>query len=340
MDRERIGPAGPIPRLVTDPQTLAALLADDLDQRATNAAKSYRHGSGAEEARIRPRLLVIDDAHGQVARPLATPDAATSLPNLGVTVVHLLADRLDEPGEISCRVTVTGDEVTVEDLTAAPPVTVHGTVDDAPAPLAEGLARELAPLRLSPDSYDDGTGAPPADFITLLGIVDPSRLDLSRLWQLRGERDFLRVPLGVDSAGRPALLDLKESAQLGMGPHGLCVGATGSGKSELLRTLVLALAVGHRPDQLSLVLVDYKGGATFAPFTELPHVAGLITNLASDASLVERMYTSLNGEVLRRQQLLADAGKLTDIGEYTLRRAQRPDLPPLGYLLVIIDEFG
>ncbi|MGH8918246.1 MAG: FtsK/SpoIIIE domain-containing protein, partial [Actinomycetes bacterium] len=174
----------------------------------------------------------------------------------------------------------------------------------------------------------------------LLGLGDPRRLDTGRLWRRRSERDFLRVPLGIDAAGRPTLLDLKESAQLGMGPHGLCVGATGSGKSELLRTLVLALVATHSPEQLSMVLVDYKGGATFAPFTELPHVAGLITNLASDASLVERMYSSLDGEVLRRQQLLADAGKLTDIGEYLLRREQRRELAPLGYLLVIIDEFG
>ena len=70
------------------------------------------------------------------------------------------------------------------------------------------------------------------------------------------------------------ILDLKESAQLGMGPHGLCVGATGSGKSEMLRTLVLGLLATHSPEDLAMVLVDYKGGATFAPFDGVPHVAG------------------------------------------------------------------
>jgi DNA segregation ATPase FtsK/SpoIIIE, S-DNA-T family len=340
LDRERLGPAGPTPRLVADPHTLAALLAEDLAERAVSAAKSSRHGAGSEEARTRRRLLVIDDAHGRLPRQLATPDAALGLPSLGITVVHLLADQLHEPGEVSRRITVAGTAVAVQDLRATPPVSVHGTVDAACPSWVEGLARQIAPLRLSPDCYDDGSGTPPADFTTLLGITEPTRLDLNRLWRPRSERDFLRVPLGVDTAGHPVLLDLKEPAQLGMGPHGLCVGATGSGKSELLRTLVLALVACHPPEQLSLVLVDYKGGATFAPFEPLPHVAGLITNLASDASLVERMYTSLDGEVLRRQQLLADAGKLTDIGEYTLRRAQQPELPPLRYLLVIIDEFG
>ena len=343
LDHDRIGPAGPTPRLVADEGALAELLADDLAERARAAATALRHGGGAVEARMRPRLLVIDDAHGRVARRLPMPDAAIGPAALGVTVVHLLADRLHEPGEVSRRLTVDGDTITLEDLTATPPMVIHGTADHAPAPLVEALARRLAPLRLSADSYDDGTGTPPADFVDLLDLGEPAALDVARLWRPRRERDFLRVPIGVDGSGRPTLLDLKESAQLGMGPHGLCVGATGSGKSELLRTLVLALVAAHPPQELAMVLVDYKGGATFAPFGDLPHVAGLITNLSGDAALVERMYTSLDGEVLRRQQLLADAGKITDITAYRMRRAELgdpADLPPLGHLLVVIDEFG
>lgn len=342
LDRDRIGPAGPIPRLVTDEATLTAVLADDLDERCTSAAMTHRHGGGAAEARTRPRLVVIDDAFGRVARKLATPDPSIPLPALGVTVVHLLADRLHEPSEVTRRLVADGaDEVTLFDLAGGR--TISGALDDAPAPLLEGLARRLAPLRLSADSYDDGTGSPPADLSDLLDIGDPTALDVARLWRRRSERDFLRVPIGLDSAGRPLLLDLKESAQLGMGPHGLCVGATGSGKSELLRTLVLALVAVHPPDDLAMVLVDYKGGAAFAPFAALPHVAGLITNLAGDTTLVERMYTSLDGEVQRRQQLLADAGKITDITDYRLRRVELgapADLPPMRHLLVIIDEFG
>ena len=340
LDPGRIGPAGPSPLLVEDMAALQALLADDLAERARAAAVVRRHGGGAAEARTRPRLVVVDDAHGRVARHLAVPDPAVGPAAAGVTVLHLLADRLHEPGEVTRRLEVDGPRLRLTDRTARPPMVLDGTVDDAPAPLVEGLARRVAPLRLSPDSYDDGSGTPPADFTDLLGVPDPAALDLAHLWRPRGDRDLLRAPIGVDRAGRPVVLDLKESAQLGMGPHGLCVGATGSGKSELLRTLVLALVTAHPPAELAMVLVDYKGGATFAPFGELPHVAGLITNLSGDASLVERMYTSLDGEVLRRQQLLADAGRVTDIVEYRMRRAERPELPELPHLLVVIDEFG
>lgn len=341
LDRGNVGPTGPQPLFAPDAAGLAALLADDLADRAKRAAQAFRHGGGAKEAETRSRLVIIDDAAGQVARSLPMPDQGVALDKLGITMLHLLSDRLQEPGEVSCRVTVDGETATVERI--SPYARVAGTLEATSRPVAEGLARELAALRLSPDSYDDGSGTAPADVLSLLGIQDPARLDLARMWAPRAERDFLRVPIGVTLAGAPVLLDLKESSQLGMGPHGLCVGATGSGKSELLRTLVLALAATHSPQRLSLVLVDYKGGATFAPFADLPHVAGLITNLEADASLVERMYASLDGEVQRRQQLLADADNSVDITQYAMRRAARgnPDeLPPLQHLMVVIDEFG
>ena len=76
--------------------------------------------------------------------------------------------------------------------------------------------------------------------------------------------------MGTTEDGSPVELDIKESAMGGMGPHGLCIGATGSGKSEFLRTLVLGLAMTHSSEQLNYVLVDFKGGATFAGLDELP----------------------------------------------------------------------
>jgi DNA segregation ATPase FtsK/SpoIIIE-like protein len=101
------------------------------------------------------------------------------------------------------------------------------------------------------------------------------------------------VPVGVTVGGDPVVLDLKEAAEGGIGPHGLVVGATGSGKSELLRTVVAGLAATHPPDQLAFVLVDFKGGAAFADLAALPQVAGLITNLQSDLSMVDRALAAL-----------------------------------------------
>ncbi|MFD8223958.1 type VII secretion protein EccCa [Streptomyces massasporeus] len=328
-------------RIAPDLAGLARLCGPDLRQRAAYAAEVRRGLSGRtkDALRLTSRMLVISDSYGDPAAELPRPDSAIGLPEMGVTVLHLLQQQVHEPDQVSVRITVDDDRITVDDLRGN---TGLGTVDAVTAAGAEGIARMLAPLRLSAESAAEGTPVSgPVDFPALLGIDDPAGLDLQRLWAPRGERDFLRVPIGLTDRHAPVLLDLKESSQLGMGPHGLCVGATGSGKSELLRTLVLALATTHSPEDLALVLVDYKGGATFAPFAELPHVAGVITNLENQAGLVERVHSSLAGEVKRRQQVLKDAGNIADIGHYaTLRATTRPGLEPLPHLFVVIDEFG
>ncbi|MFC8986175.1 type VII secretion protein EccCa [Streptomyces sp. NPDC056956] len=334
-------------RIAPDVRRLAEGLRHELGRRSAYAAEVRRGLADRTALRLAGRMLVVVDAHGEPAAELPTPDSAVGLADMGITVVHLLQEQVHEPDEVSVRLTVRGERVVVEDLRAAAAeetrVSVaEGTVDPVTVAGAEGMARLLAPLRLSPESVAEGSPVTgPVDFPALLGVAEPADLDLRTLWKPRGERDFLRVPIGLTDRHEPVLLDLKESSQLGMGPHGLCVGATGSGKSELLRTLVLALAATHSPEHLALVLVDYKGGATFAPFSGLPHTAGTITNLENQAGLVERVHTSLAGEVKRRQQVLKDAGNIADIGHYALLRAtERPDLEPLPHLFVVIDEFG
>lgn len=328
-------------RIAPSAPQLARRLGGELRRRASYAAEVRRGLAGRDALSMNSRLLVVTDGHGEDAVDLPRPDDAVGLREMGVTVVHLLDQRVREPGHVNVRITVEGDEVSIEDLREAEPVRAHGTVDEVGVPFAEGLARMLAPLRLSAESLVDAPLSGPVEFAAMLGIDDVARLDLDRLWAPRGERAFLRVPIGISDSHEPVLLDLKESSELGMGPHGLCVGATGSGKSELLRTLVLGLAATHPPEDLALVLVDYKGGATFAPFADLPHVAGVITNLENQAGLVERVHSSLAGEVKRRQQALKDAGNVADIGDYAaLRAAKRPDLEPLPHLFVVIDEFG
>ncbi len=334
-----IGRTGPQALVAPTPADLAALLADFLAGQARAAASAARRGGGRAESATRPRFLVVDDGWGRPARPLPLPDPALTLADLGGTVLHLCRDRLDEPGEVGVRVTVGGSAVTVEAPVPGP--AVAAVLDRWSAAEAEGLARALSPARLSPDSYDDGTGSAPADFPALLGLDPAQPLDLAAQWAPRGERDFLRVPIGVDLAGRAVRLDLKESSQLGMGPHGMCVGAIGSGKSELLRTLVLGLVLTHPPEDLAVVLIDYKGGAAFSPFAGLPHLAGLITNLLADEALIERAYASLDGEVRRRQELLAAVGAV-DITEYTVRRTAGDPAArePLPHLFVVVDEFA
>jgi FtsK/SpoIIIE family len=125
-----------------------------------------------------------------------------------------------------------------------------------------------------------------------------------------------------------------------MGPHGLVIGATGSGKSELLRTLVLGLAVTHSSETLNFVLVDFKGGATFSRLDDLPHTSAVITNLADKLPLVDRMKDAIDGELNRRQELLRDAGNYANLKDYEKARENGAPLKPMPSLFVVVDEFS
>lgn len=289
---------------------------------------------------------MVPSASGEVLVILDHPDRATisGLRRLiparsqgagGLIAILLLDDPADglEPGD--ARVISSGSHavLTVPD---EPELTFTPDRLSAPSLRALGRALHLARNRTRPEPSRRTERRQP--LAEVLGTADVAKHDLVAAWSEGTERDFLRIPVGVGTAGEPIVLDLKESALGGNGPHGLVVGATGSGKSELLRTLVISLAIRNPPERLAFLLVDFKGGATFAGLAGIPHVAGMVTNLAEDHALVGRFRDALAGELRQRQQRLKDAGGLSNLREYIQRRT--PDDEPLPHLLVMIDEFS
>lgn len=280
-------------------------------------------------------MVIIDGDGLQPGQHLSSPDLQVPLADLGVHVISLLDSARQEPETISERVEL-GEDGSVALSSRAD----RFTLDIPPQGVAPTIARVLSSLRLTvedvgEDGLTDTVGLP-----EILGVGDPARLGLERSWRPRAMRDLLRVPIGVGATGNTVMLDLKESAHGGMGPHGLVVGATGSGKSEMLRTLVSSLVIAHGPDRLALMLVDFKGGATFASMEHIPHIAGMITNLQDDLTLVDRMRDALYGEMQRRQEILKQAGNLPNVTAYQDRIDAGEDLEPLPHLLVIVDEFS
>ncbi|WP_433556833.1 type VII secretion protein EccCa [Pseudonocardia xinjiangensis] len=290
-----------------------------------------------------PHLLVVVDEVAEGPGPWAGVAGVTVLRvgappgrRPGPSVVRLLvgAHGLHRVGSTDRRPT----DLAPDDEQAAP----IGHPDGLGVAEARALARRLARYR-SGGAAPGGDAAPrrAPGLPALLGLEPgPAGIAALRARWSRAETDRLRVPIGVDERGGPVVLDLKESAQGGSGPHGLCVGATGSGKSELLRTLVLGLAATHSPAELNLVLVDFKGGATFLGLAGLPHVSAVITNLADELTLVDRMADTLAGEVTRRQELLRAAGNLVGVADYAAARRGGAELPPLPALFVVVDEFS
>ena len=159
------------------------------------------------------------------------------------------------------------------------------------------------------------------------GAVQPLVSAISQRWT-RGGRQDLCAPIGIGADGRPVAVDL-----LADGPHALVAGTTGAGKSELLQTLVLALALRSSPDDLAIALVDYKGGASFGACVDLPHVVGQVTDL--DPGIAERALDGLRAELRRRERLFAEVGA-ANLDDYRAHPDQPERLPRL---LVVVDEF-
>ncbi len=327
--------------------------------RAATAARPG-DGMGPPPAGAAHLLVVVDGyaPHGPVGRLPVLDALLRSAPSLDATVICMVDRAAHEPSATRLRIELDDHGGAVmTDVTVGGPGIGGIHADRASLAVSGAVARRLAPLWLDDpiDRPAEGLATRTSRLLDVLGIRDPRAIDHTEGWRPRPASDLLRVPIGhpasspgetssgapvIPSSSLPVMLDLKEAADGGMGPHGLLIGATGSGKSELLRTVVTALALTHPPELLSFVLVDFKGGAAFAGVAGLPHTAGLITNLQSEPTMVDRARTALLGEQVRRQRLLRDAGDLDSLTRYQRLRADDERLEPLPRLLVVVDEFG
>ncbi|WP_237706718.1 type VII secretion protein EccCa [Kribbella flavida] len=324
---ERADALGPLRLIAGSISALEAML-DDL---LANRPRFEPDGNGRVSG---PHLVVVLDGGDTDGS-----DHLLAGPGLeGVTVLDLTfpPPRAIDPSAISLEVDAEG-KLMAETMEGEQSLGVADTLDLG---TAEGLARQLAPLRLTAGSQGEQPLTADLGLAELLDLGDPYDFDPDDTWLARPSRDRLRVRFGLRPDGLPIELDLKESAQEGMGPHGLLIGATGSGKSELLRTLVLGLAITHPPRSLNFALVDFKGGATFARLDKLPHTSAVITNLAEELHLVDRMADAINGELLRRQELLRAAGNFSSLRDYEKARAAGAPLAEVPTLFVICDEFS
>jgi S-DNA-T family DNA segregation ATPase FtsK/SpoIIIE len=321
---------GPRRMVTTSLDDLGAMLPPDLGDRPR---------FGSDDRVATPHiLLVLDGVSLPPGNHVIPPDGLH-----GVTLLDLPErwGELDDP----TRLRLQFEHLPVENRKV--PITalrlrsepIRALADQCDLATAEAFARRLAPLHTVAASAE-GEVSGPTDFMDMLGLGDVFSFQTATAWRPRPARDRLRVPIGAADNGSVVHLDIKESAQQGMGPHGLVIGATGSGKSEFLRTLVLGLAMTHSPEQLNMVLVDFKGGATFAGMSEMPHVSAVITNLAEELTLVDRMQDALSGEMVRRQELLRAAGNHASIRDYEKARAAGEALAPMPSLFLVVDEFS
>ncbi|ROS50497.1 FtsK/SpoIIIE domain-containing protein [Frigoribacterium sp. PhB24] len=311
-------------RLGNDAETVARRIAElgaEIDARQ----RAVRESRGTLRATT-DIVLVVDGAR----RLRTLPGLVRVLregPAVGVYAVCVDSERRSLPEE--CVAVVTSG-VTTHSLD------VHRTADvrEVKADLLppgwfEAVARAVAPLV---DVHDGGgTGGLPARsrLLDVLQLEPPTPEAVLDRWARTGATTEVVIGESLDG---PFSFDLRRD-----GPHGLVAGTTGSGKSELLQSMVASLAAANTPESMTFVLVDYKGGAAFRDFAPLPHTVGMVTDL--DTHLVERALRSLGAELRRREHLLAAVGA-KDLEDYVDGAGGDAARPPLPRLLIVIDEFA
>ncbi|MGN0553925.1 MAG: type VII secretion protein EssC, partial [Oscillospiraceae bacterium] len=205
---------------------------------------------------------------------------------------------------------------------------------------AELFARKISGFYVNEIS----TGEVPSNvgYFEMLGIGRIESWDLIRHYKENRSYEGLKALIGEGIGSRPVFLDIHDKKH---GPHGLVAGTTGSGKSETLQTFILSLAMNYSPDDITFVLIDYKGGGMANVFNGLPHIAGMITNLSDEAngeidrSITRRACSSLKSEIKRRQTVFGKY-KVNHIDTYSrLYREGKAD-EAIPHLVIISDEFA
>ncbi|WP_033261442.1 type VII secretion protein EccC [Amycolatopsis vancoresmycina] len=312
-----------------------AQIEDWLDEELRDRQRFSRNATPAPD---QPHVvIIIDDAEVTREEQIVLEEGL-----VGVTLIDLSDSLGNLAARRGLRLVVEPDRLGAR---SAGGVEWFGRPDTLSLVETESLARLISPYRVGGAAGQDVGDEEPLlsnpSLLELLGIPgDPMTFDVQQAWRPRPIRDRYRVPFGVGEYGQPVELDIKEAAAEGMGPHGLCIGATGSGKSEFLRTLVLGLLATHSSSTLNFVLVDFKGGATFLGLDKAPHVSAVITNLADEVTLVDRMKDALAGEMNRRQEALKNGGNFKNVWEYEKARENGADLDPLPALFIVCDEFS
>ncbi|RCX13013.1 S-DNA-T family DNA segregation ATPase FtsK/SpoIIIE [Anaerobacterium chartisolvens] len=210
---------------------------------------------------------------------------------------------------------------------------INFTPDKISAAKSEFVARRLAPVRLKQVGAEQEIPVS-VPFLELFGVDSTEKLNIKTRWEGSETFKSLAVPLGLREGGDKLLLDLHEKYH---GPHGLIAGTTGSGKSELLQSLILSLAVNFHPHDVAFVIIDYKGGGMANLFEDLPHLIGTITNL--DGNQITRSLVSIKSEIKRRQEVLGEY-KVNHIDGYQMLYKKKEAQNPLPHLIIIIDEFA
>jgi len=320
-----------------DMKEISAYLEEDLNRRLEYKDKDYRS--------FMPYYLIITDDYKQIENLKIITDIVETKVNVGFSLLCVTNDLMQLPNQCKTFISLGKENESVifhneissknqqslflDNIVSYPFNKLVRTISNIPIRYTKAGSNSL------PESYT---------FLEMYDVGRIEQLNVLERWNRNDSTLSLKAPLGVDASGMPVVLDIHEKFH---GPHGLVAGSTGSGKSEFLCTYILALAVNYHPDDVTFILIDYKGGGLAGAFkkgdVKLPHLVGTITNI--DTNGLQRSLASIQSELRRRQVMFNEARNMTDEGTIDIYKYQKlyhegVISTPIPHLLIICDEFA
>ena len=292
-----------------------------------------------------PYFIIITD-NFKIAKNVSIVQKALSLKNnLGMNMIVLNENLSTLPNECTTFLSINGKNGAVFESELTSDKQKEFIIDTYTQNNFMNCCRKVAniPIKFMKDSYSLPNMV---DFLEMYGVGKVEQLNATFRWKMSNPTSTLQVPIGIDANGMLFKMDIHEKAH---GPHGLIAGMTGSGKSEFIITYVLSLSINYHPNDVSFILIDYKGGGLAGAFkneetgVKLPHLAGTITNL--DTLEMNRSLVSIQSELRRRQAIFNDLRAKLNEGTIDIYKYQKfyhdgQAEEPVSHLLIISDEFA
>ena len=322
---------------VESAKNVAEYLHIEVNRRISNAKNENNY--------FKPHYIIIIDDYSRVKRHEFIKEVTESDKDLGFSII-LIEDRISKlPSKCNNFITLGNPRsgILKNAYEKQEQIIFYDEIN-----YKIGVENFLPILANIPIEFEEGTSQLPEaiSFLEMEKVGKVEQLNILNRWNTNNPTTSLKAEIGVDDQGDLMYLDLHEKQH---GPHGLIAGMTGSGKSEFIITYILSMAINYSPDDVSFILIDYKGGGLAFAFENktanivLPHLAGTITNL--DKAEMDRTLVSINSEAQRRQKLFNEVrdqlGESTmDIYKYQRLYKEGKIKEAIPHLFIICDEFA
>ena len=323
-------------------QELSVYLNDKMLKRIEN--KKERENDGDKDKIEAPYYLIITDDYEKIENLNIVSEIMKNKEDMGFGILCVANELTHLPEKCENFIYLNGKDSTIYEREGEDLNTHKFSFDDSETFFVDKISKAIANIPLRVTTTEEIVTKKSFGFLEMFNAGKIEHLNVLGRWSNNDSTKSLKAQIGFDSNNMPIYLDLHEKFH---GPHGLIAGSTGSGKSEFIITYILSLAINYSPDDVTFVLIDYKGGGLAGAFQKgdlkLPHLVGSITNI--DTNNLERSLLSIKSELTRRQRMFNEARNLIDEGTIDIYKYQKlykqgVIKKPISHLMIICDEFA